>query len=100
MSGKRSEHRETWRQRVAEQEQSGLSVRGYCEQHGMAEHSFYFWRRRMREDRPVSFALVAAKPVNNETQAIELVLAEGDRLRIPCEEAALRTVLRVLRAGA
>ena len=75
-------------------------MRGYCQEHGVAEHSFYFWRRRLREDRPLSFALIEAKPGNLEPRWIELLLAEGDRLRIPCEEAALGTVLRVLRARA
>ena len=33
-----------WRQLVAKQQQSGLSVRAFCQQHRSSEHSFYQWR--------------------------------------------------------
>lgn len=97
--GKQAEHREAWRQRIAEQEQGGDSIRAYCKQHGFGEHSFYSWRQRLRVEQPVGFALLETRQARSkEPQAIELVLAEGDRLRIPCGEAALRMVLQVLRA--
>jgi hypothetical protein len=45
----------------------------------------------------VTFALVEAKPAVKEPHGIELVLAQGDRLHIPNDEATLRLVLNVLR---
>ena len=30
-----------WRQLIAEQEQSGMSVRAFCQQHRTSEYSFY-----------------------------------------------------------
>ena len=83
---------------MAEQEQSGLSVRGYCKQRGLGEHSFYAWRQRLRADEPVSFALVESKGVGSvDPKILELVLGEGATLRIPCEEAPLALALRVVR---
>lgn len=96
---RQAEQREEWRQRIEGQEQSGVSIRAYCKQHGLGEHSFYSWRQRLRAEQPVGFALVETRPARREErQAIELVLGGGERLRIPCEEAALRMVLQVLRA--
>lgn len=74
-----------------------MSIRAYCKQHGIAEHTFYSWRQRLRNDERVSFALVKAKPPTEEAPPIELVLATGERLRIPGDEATLAMVLRVLR---
>jgi transposase-like protein len=97
--GRQAERREEWRQRVTEQEQSEISIGAYCKQHGLGEHSFYSWRQRLRTEHSVAFALVETRPTRREEpKAIELVLAEGERLLIPCEEATLRMVLTVLRA--
>jgi transposase-like protein len=95
--GKQAEVREVWRQRIAEQERSGISIRSYCKERGLGEHNFYVWRQRLRAEGPVAFALVQSKAVSAEPKMLELVLSEGERLRVPCEEAALRLVLRVLR---
>jgi hypothetical protein len=68
---------------------------------GLGEHSFYQWRKRLRSEGPVSFALVEerkAARAEREPGMLELALNGGERLRIPCEEAALELVLRVVRA--
>jgi transposase len=91
--------RHQWRQRIAEQARSGLSVRRFCQKQGLRETSFYWWRRRLRKQEPVRFALVEREPARPET-ALELVLRGGDRLRISAgvDAATLRTVLEALRA--
>ena len=97
-SGSRSEH---WRRVIAEQERSGASVHGFCEQRGIGEQSFYVWRRRLREKAaPVRFALVETAPSKETAEPLELVLKTGERLLIGAgvEVAPLRTVLEALRA--
>ena len=37
-----------WRERVAQWQASGLSVRAFCVQHGLIETSFYSWKRELR----------------------------------------------------
>jgi len=92
-----------WRARIAEQEQSGMSVGRFCREEGLAEGSFYGWRKRLRQSEAVRFALVergrTAQPSTTET-VLELVLNTGERLRIGAgvDAAALRTVLAALRA--
>jgi transposase-like protein len=89
---------EFWREAVMQQERSGQSVRSFCQQRGFAEHSFYAWRKRVRRQASVTFALVETnRPPATLPTMIEVALPSGERLRIPCEAAALRVVLGVLR---
>jgi transposase-like protein len=98
---KAEQRRELWRQRIAQQETSGQSVRAYCRRRGLPEHAFYSWRQRLRkENTPVRFALVETKPAAESVVTIELLLASGDRLRIPQDAATLKLVLGVLREQA
>lgn len=98
MSLKQEQRRELWRQRIAQQETSGQSIRAYCRGRGLQEHAFYCWRQRLRkQNTPVRFALVETKPAGETAPPIELMLASGDRLRIPQDAATLKLVLAVLR---
>lgn len=98
MSDKQVQRRELWRQRIAQQEKSGPSIRAFCREQGLSEPAFYAWRQRLRsENHPVRFALVETKAAGEARAPIELVLASGDRLRIPSDAATLRLVLAVLR---
>jgi hypothetical protein len=98
---KAEQRRELWRQRIAQQEASGQSIRAYCRGRGLPEHAFYGWRQRLRKQTaPVRFALVETKPTEEEAAPIELILASGERLRIPQDASVLKLVLAVLRERA
>jgi Transposase len=90
-----------WRERIAEQERSGLSVKQFCKERGVSEYSFYTWRKRLAKKEPVRFALVDREAAGQEAAtALELLLRSGERLRIGSgvDVATLRTVLEALRA--
>jgi transposase-like protein len=93
-----------WRERIAEHERSGMSVRRFCKERGIAEHLFFYWRKRLRnQQQPMRFALVereAARQAPATAAELELVLANGERLRIGTgvDATTLRTVLETLRA--
>ena len=98
--GARSEY---WRERIAEQERSGMSVQRFCEEQGLTEQSFYLWRKRLRKQPPMRFALVETGPALQQRATeldLELVLTTGERLRIGAgvDPTALRRVLETLRA--
>ena len=38
---KAAPNKDQWRERIAEQERSGVSVRQFCQTHGIREHLFY-----------------------------------------------------------
>jgi hypothetical protein len=97
--GARSEY---WRERIAEQERSGMSVQRFCAEQGLTEQSFYLWRKRLRKEQPIRFALVetgAARRQSATEPGLELILATGERLRIGAgvDFTVLRKVLEALR---
>jgi hypothetical protein len=101
VSTKQEQRRELWRQRIAEQESGGQSIRAYCRERELKESAFYGWRGRLRKQNPpVRFALVESKPSMEAAAPLELLLASGDRLRIPSDAATLKFVLAVLREPA
>jgi hypothetical protein len=100
MSRTQEKRRQLWRQLIAEQRESGLSVRAFCQQRRTSEHSFYQWRKRFAEQLPVKFALVETnRGAPGAVAAVEVILASGERLRIApgIEATTLRLVLSVLR---
>src|SRR5262245_46655551 len=94
---------EQWRQLIAEHERSGTTVKGFCQEHGVREHSFYYWRKRFRErQEPMRFALVERASARLEAAneaTLELLLTNGERLRIGAgiDAITLRTVLAAVR---
>src|SRR5262249_15408757 len=90
-----NERQEFWSALVAKQEQSGKSVRAFCRESGAKEHSFYMWRQKLRRQAPVRFALVERTGAGTRESPIEVVLANGIKLKIGCgvNAATLRTVL-------
>ncbi len=93
--------REYWSKLIAEQEASGQTVREFCRERGRGEYSFYRWRKHLREDHAVGFALVKARPTAGPGDAtLELILTNGERLRIApgVDCVTLRMVLEAVRA--
>ena len=106
-----------WRRVVRQWRQSGQTVRDFCDAHGLAEPSFYAWRRTLaqrdrqerRETRPA-----ASRPADRNGQAelptfvpvhvtpataVPLELVLGQRVvRVPAgfDAATLRQLLAVL----
>ena len=94
---------EYWREQIAQHERSGVSVPELYKERGIKEQAFYVWRKRVREQQPVRFALVETAPAEREPKmeaGLEVVLARGERLRIGCgvDLTLLRQVLEALRA--
>ena len=91
-----------WRERIAEQARTGLSIKQFCKERRVTPWSFYDWRKRLREPEAVRFALVERGPAEREraTEAhLELILPGGARMHIRSgvDGATLRTVLEALR---
>ena len=101
-TGKTVEERTAyWRGRIAEQERSGLPIQQFCKERGITEQSFYVWRKRLRKQEPVRFALVETGPARQHAPkaGLELVLVTGEQLRIGADvgPSLLRRVLEALR---
>ena len=99
VAGNRDEY---WRERIDAQQRSGLSVQQFCKEQGLNNPSFYSWRKRLRQQTPVRFALIETGGVPHSAPSehcLELVLPAGERVRIGAgvNAAVLRTVLEALR---
>jgi transposase-like protein len=93
--------RDQWRERIAEQARSGVSIKQFCKDRGIAEPAFYGWRKRLRESGPVRFALVDRTTAAQAPEwDLELTLLTGERLRIGTgvDAVTLPTLLEALRA--
>jgi len=102
-SEKHRPRREYWREVISQQERSGLTVHAFCIQQGLTEASFYNWRKQLRGNAPMSFALVQRRESGDGPNApIELMLASGERVQVApgTDAATLRMVLAVLRERA
>ncbi len=103
--------RAQWQKLIAEAVRSGRSIRAFCQDRGVTEGQFYAWRRRLtgkaqgaakqRAQTAMSsatFALVQEAGAPPEPAGVELVWADGRRLRIGAgtDAATLRTMLAVL----
>ena len=102
VEGKCPTKADEWRERIAEQARSGLSIKQFCKERGVTPWSFYDWRKRLREAGAVRFALLERGPAEREgaTEAhLELILPGGARIHIRSgvDGATLRTVLEALR---
>jgi transposase-like protein len=100
-AAKKASRADYWRTQIEAQERSGKSVVRFCKEHGLTEQAFYFWRKRLRNQQPIRFALLETQTVRQPATEVglELLLATGDRLRIGpgVETATLRRVLEALR---
>ncbi len=98
----REQRRKYWSTLIAEQEASGQKARPFCRERGIGEYSFYKWRRRLRQSDTVQFALLETAPdaIPIPDSALELVLRNGERLRIAngVDAATLRLVLGAVRS--
>jgi transposase-like protein len=86
---------------ISEQEASGQKARAFCRERGIGEYAFYKWRKRLQRNEEVRFALLATTPAGaiSRDSALELVLRNGERLRISngVQGATLRLVLEAVR---
>ena len=92
-----------WRQRIGQWQVSGLSVRAFCAQRGLAQASFYAWRRvleRRAAEQPafVPVQVVADATPVGQASALEVLLLDGRTVRVApgFDTATLRQLLAVL----
>ena len=84
----KTSRQEFWRQAVARQRKSGLSIRRFCEQEGLATATFYIWKRRLGQGTAGTLAPVGFAPVQVEPEAaaaaggMEIFLPHDRRIRL------------------
>jgi hypothetical protein len=91
-----------WRRWIGEWQTSGLSVRVFCDRHGLAIPTFYAWRRTLERRAAEAPAFVPVQVVADGVPAqaggLEVVLHDGRAVRVMpgFDAATLRRLLAVL----
>ena len=81
MANRRSDEKEQfWRLVLAEQAQSGLSIRKFCQQQDVAEASFHAWKREIKNRDATRQA--ESKPVD---QLVPVKLIPNPKARESCD---------------
>jgi transposase-like protein len=100
--------REEWKRRLLEFDRRQVSVAEFCRLAGVSTAAFYQWKRKLRrelhEARPGSRRVAPGMqfvPVEiTGGPSVEVHLANGTRLLVPCHEhQALRVVITALGGG-
>jgi transposase-like protein len=87
--GRSGSAREKWSRIIREQQASGLSVAAFCAQRGVAESSFYPWKRKLseagdtatRDDAP-TFVEATIRGVAEECSGVTVELPCGRRVTV------------------
>ncbi len=104
-----------WRDRLTRQASSGQSVRAFCQEEGVKESAFFYWRREIARRNGVNAApnkkakhsealasvVVIDEPRGAMTAPIEVVLSGGVVVRVGSEATRqqLAMVLDALESG-
>jgi hypothetical protein len=102
IQGRGSRKEQQWRGWIRRQQESGLSVRAFCDLHDLAEPSFYGWRREIKRRDAAAGAFMPVSVVAEEQavspRCFEVVLVGGRTLRVApgFDAATLRQLLAVL----
>ena len=51
-----------WSRLIAEQKNSGLTIRDFCRQHDLSWHAYYYWLRKIREHIEPELSSCPAEP--------------------------------------
>ena len=102
MNQRREQAWAKWRDLVAEQEQSGLSVAAFCRDRELAQSQLTYWKRRVREAAKAAFVEVQLAEPRVQARAlgsttIEVRLKNGRSLMVAARFDArhLRALLAV-----
>jgi len=92
---------EDWAELLELKRESGLSVKAFCDEYGVADHQFYYWQKRLREDhsQPGFVQLQADQPVGDNAGVLLDLANWSVRLERGFDDATLRRLLTVVRGG-
>ena len=77
--------RQHWTQIVQERHESGLSVREYCQTHGIREKQYYYWQHKLRVEYATQMVEEHAATVTDTTPVLVPLaqpIGPGDPIRL------------------
>jgi hypothetical protein len=95
-----------WRQQIEGFAGSGLSVKAYCAQQGIAVANWYYWRKRLDKNTQTrvlvsgaeEFVPITLAPNRASIPLVEIQLLSGRSLKVsaPLDTSWLRSLVQVL----
>jgi transposase-like protein len=83
---RRSEREQFWRRVIREQQQSGASIKAFCQAHGVSQPAYFAWRKKLAlgkrtNDRGDFVPVQVVRHTAVQPGGIEIVLSRGRRVR-------------------
>ena len=103
----RQERLASWSEKIMACRNSGMSVRGWCQENGVAEKTYYYWQRRLfetlsqqQERTEPSFAeITPPQPAHSGNVAVTVRIAGAEAdIHSGADAATVEAVLRVLKS--
>lgn len=88
---------EVWRGRIEEQARGGNSVRVFCEEHQIKQHTFNYWRKRLLDlsRNGVSRRFIPiAKQASSAMRSPRILLPHGVQIDLGCDLASAAHFLK------
>jgi hypothetical protein len=91
------ERKQQWKENILNQRQSNLSIVAWCQQSGIAVHTFYYWQGKLFPKSTLSQAAFIEAVENNNTEII--LEYQGFKIHIPehFNSLTLKSCLEVLK---
>lgn len=77
---------EKWSRLIAEQKNSGLTIRDFCRQHDLSWHAYYYWLRKIREHIEPE---LSSGPTETQTVFTELPVHDKSLASVPAHPQAV-----------
>ena len=79
-----SDKRQHWADIISQHANSGISVADFCQQHQIAEHTFYYWRKKF-SDKPATtlHPILLQETTPNQTASVNVHFPNGLRIELP-----------------
>ncbi len=65
------EQKQQWREKIISQKNSGISIAAWCRQNEIADHLFYYWKRKLFPEPAITLSSFTEVPFEKEGQCLE-----------------------------
>lgn len=90
----KEEKREQMFAMIADWQQSGQSKKGYCEENGINEATFYYWFSRSKEKDTSSGGFIAIDKAGRKREA-EVIYPNGVRIKVDTDLGLLSQLIHL-----
>ena len=72
-----------WREKISDQQQSGMSIKEFCHRHSISQPSFYAWKRKLKQRESQSSSELKLIPLVVSDTAAEVATQPSVTIRLP-----------------